>query len=77
LFREGYIRSTNWFNNTISTIDISMGNFVATISIGTGPVDICFDGSYIWVANGSDGTLSKINPLTDTIEKTMAAGYGP
>ena len=51
---------------------------VVTIKVGTEPVDVVSDGTYIWVLNrgGSSGcsTLSKINPASTQIVDTIKLG---
>ena len=50
----------------------------ATVNVGDGPRGVAFDGTYIWVANRDDGTVSKINPVTGTVIGTpIAVGSQP
>jgi YVTN family beta-propeller protein len=43
----------------------------ATITVGAGPLGVASDGTNIWVANGGSGTVSKINPTTNTVIATV------
>ncbi len=43
-------------------------------SVGNGPSDITFDGSYLWVANAQDGSISKIRPRDGVVEDTFSVG---
>ena len=49
---------------------------VATIPVGNGPSGVAVGGSSVWVANSTDGTLSRIDPITNTT-KTIRLGGGP
>ena len=47
------------------------------ISVGSGPTAISFGLGSVWVANGLDSTVSRINPATDTVAATIPVGDGP
>ena len=46
--------------HTVSKIVAATGVVAATISVGDAPQGVAFDGTYIWVTNGGDDTVSKI-----------------
>ena len=48
----------------------------ATVTVGANPWGVAFDGNNIWVANYSDGTVSKVDVLTDAVT-TVTVGSGP
>ena len=45
--------------------------------VGNGPDGVAFGGGFVWVANGQDGTVSQIDPRTDTVVQTIVVGNGP
>jgi len=47
------------------------------VGVGEGPGDIAFDGSYLWVANYSSDTVSKIDPVGNTVVQTVNVPNGP
>ena len=46
--------------HTVSKIVAATGVVAAPIGVGDFPFGVGFDGTHIWVANFSDGTVSKI-----------------
>ncbi len=49
-------------DNTVSRIDPSTNQVVQTVSVGGGPAGVATGGGAVWVANGLDGTVSRIDP---------------
>jgi YVTN family beta-propeller protein len=49
---------------------------LATISVGGGPTAIRFLAGSIWVLNSFDGTLSRIDPSSNTVVATIKVGGG-
>jgi YVTN family beta-propeller protein len=45
-----------------------------TVTVGAGPLGMCFDGANIWVANFGNGTVSKVNASTGGVVGTYGAG---
>ena len=51
----------NYSGNNLTKLKASDGSLVATIPAGgTGPVDVVWDGSSIWVANWDTNTVTKL-----------------
>ena len=48
-----------------------------TFTTGTGPSGIVFDGSSIWIANGTDNTVTKLRPGDGQVLGTFATGANP
>ena len=48
-----------------------------TVTAGTSPNGIAFDGTSIWVANTGSNNVSKINPSTNAVTATVTAGTVP
>ena len=49
---------------------------VQTVPVGNGPSAIAYGLGALWVANGGDGTVSKIEPTSGKPVRTFAAGPG-
>lgn len=47
------------------------------ISVGDEPVGLAAGEGAIWVANSSDGTLSRIDPETNSVVETIEVGHRP
>ena len=70
---------------SISKIDVTNNQVLASIAIGEHPQDIEFDGSYIWVVNcvcngigeSVPGTILKIDPSIDRVVATITLGRSP
>lgn len=79
LYVDGYIWALDYDNGRVYKID-SSGTTVGTITVGTHPIDMEYDGAFIWVANYSDHTLTRINVKTSgtsTVNLTATTGVGP
>ncbi len=48
-----------------------------TVTVGSGPRDVAFDGTHVWVSNNGPNTLSKIDPKTATVVATVPVGSNP
>lgn len=57
----------------------TQGTYVVTgrIRVGARPTTPVFAGNSIWVANLGEGTVSRINPLTDQVTNTISVGTEP
>ena len=49
----------------------------ATVPVGTYPRGVAFDGTNIWVANYVSGTVSKVDPVSNTVTATVTVGTYP
>jgi peptide/nickel transport system substrate-binding protein len=47
------------------------------VGVGNGPTGIAFGAGSVWVANSLDGTVSRIDPRTNTVMATIRVGEGP
>lgn len=73
LFIDGYIYALDEDNSSVYKIDYSSGSTVSTITVGSTPNDMEYDGAYIWVSNGGTGTLTRItvsDGATSTINQS-------
>ena len=48
-----------------------------TVNVGNGPRAIAVGAGSVWVANNLDGTVSRIDPRTNTVTATIPTGSGP
>jgi YVTN family beta-propeller protein len=55
----------------------SLGRVAATIPVGAGPVDVLVNQDAVWVANAAQGTVSRIDPATNTVTQTIRVGRNP
>jgi YVTN family beta-propeller protein len=47
------------------------------IRVGDGPTSVAFGAGAVWVANETSGTVSRIDPATNRVEKTIDVGNAP
>jgi YVTN family beta-propeller protein len=50
---------------------------VKAISVGVDPVALAVGPDAIWVANSGDGTVSRIDPGTNSVTGTIRIGHRP
>jgi YVTN family beta-propeller protein len=55
----------------------SLGRLAATIPVGASPVDVLVSQDTVWVANAAQGTVSRIDPATNTVTQTIRVGREP
>ena len=53
------------------------GKIVQTIPVGNGPTGIAFGSGAAWVANSLDGTVSRIDPETNSVAAVIPVGERP
>ena len=70
---------TNYYGNSVSSINTLRQSLVATVSVGSGPRGIAVspDGDKLYVGNVLDGTVSIIDSKTFTVSKTLTVGATP
>src|SRR6476660_543075 len=69
----------NFTDNTVSVVDTSSGNTIATIPVATGPhgMAISRDGSTVYVAGDGSSSLNVIDTATDRVTKTLEVSKKP
>jgi YVTN family beta-propeller protein len=55
----------------------ALGRVTARIPVGAGPVDVLVGQDAVWVANAAQGTVSRIDPATNTVTRTIRVGRNP
>jgi YVTN family beta-propeller protein len=57
--------------NSVAVIDPETNKLVADVAVGKRPGPATFGAGAVWVANLNDSTLSRINPKTREVERTI------
>ena len=68
---------TNTFDGTVSVIDTSTNNVVATIEVGEEPGAVAVHGDRVYVANYVSGTVSVMDATNNTVAATIPVGARP
>src|SRR5215211_4797057 len=55
-------------------LGIALGAVVGDVVIGSRPVAVAFGGGAVWVANADDSTVSRIDPQTRKVTKSVRVG---
>ena len=55
----------------------SLGRVTARIPVGAGPIDVLAAEGAVWVAKATQGTVSRIDPATNTVTQTTPVGRNP
>lgn len=63
--------------NAAGVIDLASGRIVAQVRVGARPDGIGYAENAVWVANYTDGTVSRIDPRTRTVVQTIEVGAAP
>jgi YVTN family beta-propeller protein len=58
-------------------VDPASGRVVASVPVGSAPAAIAVAAGRVWVANGADGTVSRIDPEAPHVEQTVSVGSSP
>jgi YVTN family beta-propeller protein len=58
-------------------IDPANDSVEASIPVGSNPKSIAYGYGAVWVANSSDGTISRIDPAKEAVVKTIRVGRSP
>lgn len=77
VFANGFVWVANYTDGTVAKIDIYSNTIVATITVGTNPYRLCYDGLYLWVSNYGDGTISKIDVNSNTAISAVTVSTNP
>ncbi len=72
-----YLWMTNVQSNTVSKIQLSPLQVVATYGTGSGPAGIVFDGTSMWIANAYSGSVTVIRAADGANLGTLTAGTLP
>lgn len=62
---------TNYSANTVSVISTAQRQVIATIPVGSGPMDVAIAGNRAFVSNERGNSVSVIDIASDTVEQTI------
>jgi prepilin-type N-terminal cleavage/methylation domain-containing protein len=70
------------YGGTVTQYDATTGTLQATITVGTAPTNVAFDGTHLWVSdsnygNTSGGDVSEIDISTDSVINTITSISSP
>ena len=74
---DNMVYFTNWGTSDIKVFNLHTYDFEVSIPVGSDPEGIIADGSYLWVANSGDGTVSQIDITSHSLVDTHSVGEGP
>jgi YVTN family beta-propeller protein len=60
----------------VARLDHETGRQTASVEVGEEPTSITSGAGSLWVTNGADGTVTRIDPTT-LLARTMPVGHGP
>ena len=73
-FHLGFTRKTA---NSVTKLNADTGVVAITVTVGTAPSYLCFDGTYIWVANTGSNNLTKIKASDNSVQSGTYNVQGP
>ena len=62
--------------NSVGLIDTSGGRVGAAVSVGS-PAGLAYGDGSVWAVNGTEGTVSRINPATHAVVEQVPVGSSP
>jgi ABC-type transport system substrate-binding protein len=63
--------------DSAGSLDLATGQVAASVPVGSGPAGIAAGAGSIWVTNGAEGTVSRIDPRGPHVEQTLVVGSSP
>src|SRR5450755_761798 len=58
-------------------LDLVTGRVAGSVPVGSAPAGIAAGAGSIWVTNGADGTVTRIDPHGPNVEQTLVVGSSP
>ena len=58
-------------------LDLVTGRVAASVPVGSAPAGIAAGAGSVWVTNGADGTVTRIDPHGPHVEQTLPVGSSP
>ena len=74
IYAAGSIWVTDYFHDEVLRFDAGTLDLTEGISVGRSPGSVATDGTSVWVALEHDSAISRINPATNTVTKTVHVG---
>jgi len=63
--------------DSVGSLDLATGQIAASVPVGSGPAGVAAGAGSIWVTNGAEGTVTRIDPRVPHAEQTLAVGSSP
>ena len=63
--------------DAVAVVDGKDGSLIAQVPVGTSPSHVAAGGGAVWVTNANDHSVSRIDPVTHTVNQTIRVGGGP
>jgi len=63
--------------NGVGEIDAASGRVTASTPVGSSPAGITVGAGSLWVTNGADGTVTRVDPRAAHVEQTLMVGDSP
>jgi ABC-type transport system substrate-binding protein/DNA-binding SARP family transcriptional activator/streptogramin lyase len=63
--------------DSVGSLDLATGQVAGGVPVGSGPAGIAAGAGSIWVTNGAEGTVSRIDPRGPHVEQTLVVGSSP
>jgi ABC-type transport system substrate-binding protein/DNA-binding SARP family transcriptional activator len=63
--------------DSVGSLDLATGQVAASVPVGSGPAGIAAGAGSIWVTNGAEGTVTRIDPRGPHVEQTLVVGSSP
>jgi hypothetical protein len=63
--------------DSVGSLDLATGQVAASVPVGSGPAGIAAGAGSIWVTNGAEGTVSRIDSRSPHVEQTLVVGSSP
>ncbi len=70
-----FVWVTRKTTNSVSKLNADSGGVSATVAVGTSPSHLCFDGTFVWVANTDSN--SQLDCITGQLIDTSPVGNSP
>jgi virginiamycin B lyase len=74
---DGALWVTSAGTRTLSRIDPTSGEVLATVDVGPGARFLAIDETSVWVMNSGDGTVSRVDPSTNSVVATIKVTESP
>ena len=64
-------------SNSAGPLDLETGQVGTSVAVGSAPAGIATGAGSVWVTNGADGTVTRIDPRGNHVEQTIVVGSSP
>jgi peptide/nickel transport system substrate-binding protein len=64
-------------SNSAGPLDLATGQVGTSVAVGSAPAGIAAGAGSVWVTNGADSTVTRIDPRGNHVEQTIVVGSSP